>query len=198
MKYKNGHIGYWKGKKRSKETKNKMSESSPKYWKGKSRSEETKLKISKSHKGKKRKPFSEEHKKNIGLAMKGKKFSKEHKNKIKEKCWSNPDHRDKQTKAILKGLLKRPTSLEQEFINIINKHNLSYKYTGDGDFILGGKNPDFVNVNSQKICVEVGNTYHHDENYESERVKHFAKYGWKCVVFRTNQLDEEEVVNKLR
>ena len=39
-------------------------------------------------------------------------------------------------------------------IDLINKYNLPYKYTGNGKFILGGKNPDFVNVNGEKICEE--------------------------------------------
>lgn len=45
-------------------------------------SEETKMKMSISRKGKKKKPFSEEHKKNISLSKKGKKMSDETRKKM--------------------------------------------------------------------------------------------------------------------
>lgn len=29
----------------------------------------------------------------------------------------------------------------------------------------------------KKICIEVGNIFHHQGNYAEERIKHFKKYG---------------------
>lgn len=53
-------------------------------------SEETKRKISEAKKGKKRKPFSKEHKKRLSEAHKGKHLSEEHKKKIsKANCGEN-------------------------------------------------------------------------------------------------------------
>lgn len=76
-----------KGKKRSEETKMKMSEAQE----GKSISEETKRKISEANKGKnKGKPHSEEWKMKISEANKGRKLSEEHKNKLSE---ANKGHR---------------------------------------------------------------------------------------------------------
>ena len=193
------------------------------------RREETKKKISENHKGMLGKHCSEEHKKNISLAlkgnqnwklrknfkhlkktklkisekMKGKKLSEEHKKKLSisniwmKKLWQNKDFREKRIKAILQGSMKRPTSLEQQMIKIINKYNLPYKYTGDGSFLVGYKNPDFINVNGEKICVEVANTFHHDENYPEKRKEHFKRWGWDCIVFRTNNLNENEVKIRL-
>jgi len=115
--------------------------------------------------------------------------------------WQSPEYREKTIKAILKGLFKRPTFLEQQMIDIIQKHNLPYKYVGDGSFLIGYKNPDFVNVNGEKICIEVRNphiskVFHKQslEQYEKERIEHFAKYGWKCIIFQTDKLDEKEVL----
>jgi very-short-patch-repair endonuclease len=111
--------------------------------------------------------------------------------------WNDKIYREKTIKAQLNGLLKRPTSLEQKMIDIINRNNLPYKYTGNGEFLIGFKNPDFVNVNGQKICIEVANIFHHQGNYEEKRKEHFAKYGWKCIVFKQDILNENEVLEKL-
>jgi len=111
--------------------------------------------------------------------------------------WQKPDYRNKVITAQLKGLFKRPTSLEKQMINIIRRNNLPYRYTGDGDVLIGYKNPDFVNTEGEKICVEVANTYHHTEEYPAERIAHFKKYGWKCIVFRTDKLNEDLVLSRV-
>ncbi len=94
---------------------------------------------------------------------------------------------------VTKNLCKRPTSLEKKMINYIKKNNLNFKYTGDGSFIIGGKNPDFVNINGSKICIEIGNHYHHKNNYEQKRKKHFAKYGWSCYTLIMDKFNQEKV-----
>ena len=100
--------------------------------------------------------------------------------------------------------MKRPTSLEKTFIGLIKKHNLPYKYVGDGAFLIGYKNPDFINVNGEKICIEVANMVeiHHGKDYEEQRIKHFAKYGWKCLVFFCDNKcefieSEKEILSKI-
>ena len=105
------------------------------------------------------------------------------------KRWKNNIYRENQIKSILKGLFEiRPTSLEKQMIDIIKKYELPYKYTGDGSFLIGYKNPDFVNINGQKRCIEVANIFHHKKDYEQKRIEHFAKYGWKCYVFKMDNL----------
>lgn len=54
------------------------------HYKGKKRSEDSKKKISKAMKGRKLGPCSEEHKQKISEAKKGKKLSEEHKRKVSE------------------------------------------------------------------------------------------------------------------
>ncbi len=110
----------------------------------------------------------------------------------------NKEFRERNIRNALSGLFKRPTSLERQMIDIVQKHNLPYKYVGDGSFLIGWKNPDFINVNGEKKCVEVANTFHHKENYPQKRIEHFEKWGWDCVVFRTDKLNESEVLEKLK
>ena len=143
----------------------------------------------------------------------GKLLTQEHRNKLHEvsakrgreenrrislKSWRDNDHKEEMIKAILKGLIKRPTSLEKEMIDIIKRNDLPYKYTGNGSFLIGYKNPDFININGEKKLIEVGNTYHHDENYAKERSAHFAKYGWRSYIFIENKLNEANILKTIK
>lgn len=62
------HSRYWLGKTFSEEHKRKLSANNSRYWLGKNQSEEHKRKLNEAKTGKKRAPFSTEHKKNIRLA----------------------------------------------------------------------------------------------------------------------------------
>ncbi len=111
--------------------------------------------------------------------------------------WQNQEYREKTIRAQLKGLFKRPTSIEKQMIGIIQKYNLPYKYTGDGSFLIGFKNPDFVNVNGEKKLIEVGNVFHHQGDYVKKRREHFAKYGWKSYIFIQDKLDENAILREI-
>ena len=124
--------------------------------------------------------------------------------KLSEKTsefWNNSKNKEQRIKAILKGLFEtRPTSYEKKIIDVINKHNLPYKYVGDGSFLIGYKNPDFINYNGEKIAIEVYNKFHHPEDYEQKRSEHFAKYGWKTIFVNEDEVlsnDENIILNKI-
>ena len=92
----------------------------------------------------------------------------------------------------------RPTVLEMRMMKIIEKHSLPYVYTGDGSFIIGGKNPDFVNINGKKVCIEIRNpnvtryfTRISQDSYGKQRKEHFRKYGWECVVVSSDMKDDD-------
>lgn len=140
-------------------------------------SEIHKMKLSKSKKGK--------HYPNVSLA--------------KKLQWQNPDYREKTIRNQLRGLLKRPTSLERKFMEFCKEFNLPYKYVGDGSFLIGFKNPDFVDK-TRKICIEVANRVkvHHPDGYAESRIEHFKKYGWNCLVLFEEDLNSKnEVLKKL-
>lgn len=147
-------------------------------------------------------------KKKISIKGKGRKawnkgipLSKETRKRLRSiglEKWKDSKYRENQIELIVKGLMKRPTSLERQMIKIIKKHNLPFKYVGDGSFLIGFRNPDFVNIDGEKICIEVANIYHHPENYPKKRIKHFKKWGWKCIVFRTDTLDEKSVLSTIQ
>lgn len=134
-----------------------------------------------------------------------------------KKNWQNPDYRENQIKKakerwqdplkkeimlkkMLKGLMKRPTSLENKFIKIIRRRKLPYKYVGNGDFILGGKCPDFINTNGLKRCIEIRPkcmtqiwSKCSPEEYVKQRQEHFAKYGWECQVIWQEDFELQKI-----
>lgn len=151
---------------------------------GKLHSEETKKKISVANKGKIKPPLSEEHKRNMSLAKRGKKLTKEH----------------------IKNCLRRrtPSSLEEKFQNIVNKYNLPYKYVGNGKFFIENFNPDFINTNHEKIAVEVYARYYKLRNnisikeWKEKRSKIFKEYGWKIIFFNEIEVNEDNVIAKMK
>lgn len=111
--------------------------------------------------------------------------------------WQKPEYREKVIKASLKGLLKRPTSFESIIIKIIQEKRLPYKYVGNGSFLIGWKNPDFIRTDNRKICIEVFYNYFKERNYGSvdqykkQRSEYFKKWGWETIF-----INEEEIKNK--
>lgn len=119
---------------------------------------------------------------------------------IKDRPWlRTPD-------AIKKALKRRIlSSLEDKFQLIIDKYQLPYKFVGNGEFLIGRKNPDFININGEKKAVEVYARMHKEKlrnvsisEWKKQRQEIFAQYGWKIIFFDEVELnDEKSVVNTL-
>ena len=118
-----GKTSWNKGKHHSEESRKKMSiaRKGNKYRLGKPCSEETKRKLSEVFKGKKLKPFTEEHKLKISIAKKGMKLSEEAKHKMSEAIkhlhWFNNGIISVRAKScpegFVKGRIKRKTQIAQ-------------------------------------------------------------------------------------
>jgi len=115
--------------------------------------------------------------------------------------------REPYSKELIQKMLRRniPTSLEVAFLNIVKKHNLPYKYVGDGSVIIGRKNPDFININGKKIAVEVYARYYKNrdqrfkdiDDWKEKRREAFGEYGWDLVFFDETQVKEDVVLKSL-
>ena len=58
---------------------------------------------------------------------------------------------------------------------------MEYRYTGNGQFILMGKAPDFVHVRDRKIIEFYGERWHEPEE-EGERIQLFARSDYQVLV----------------
>ena len=113
----------------------------------------------------------------------------------------NKEIKEKAIRRLFEALKRRPTLLEQKVISIINKYNLPYDYVGDGKVFIACKVPDFINNNGEKKLIEVAGDYWHTPEEMEQRVKHFAKYGFKTLILwehEINSLAEEEIAKRIR
>ena len=65
-----------------------------------------------------------------------------------------------------------------------DKYPGEWAYNGNCDLgiIVGGRIPDFVNVNGLKVVIEVFGYYWHKPEDEEKKIKHYKKFGYECIV----------------
>lgn len=143
---------------------------------------------------------------NTGLnisGMSGKKVSEETKRKI-AKANNKPEYIKKRQKA----LHKRPTKPEKTVIDLIAKNNLPFKYTGDGEAVVGSFIPDFIHSKGENKLIEVFGRVFHDP-----RVSHldvswnrqywgrkaiYSQLGYDCLILWDDELNSEtRVLDKI-
>lgn len=179
-------------KKFSDETKHRISESTkgeknPFY--GKRHTEKTKLLMRINSKGKNKGiPKSDEHKNKISLAIR---------ERFKDCNFC---------KEFGKRFIPKPTKPEKFLIPILDK--FGYYYTGNFKFWIGGKNPDFTNIRDKKVIEFFGymhtlefrskyrNNFKTNDEYQNERISHFKREGYKCLVLWNNDIKDIDVLNK--
>jgi len=169
-------------------------------------SKETKRKISEKEKGLHHSPKTEFKKGHIPWNKNNNEFSK-----IMKNYWQNPEFRKKTLEATFKSLRKKPSSLEEEFMKLIEKNNLPFKYVGDGKIIIEGFCPDFIESNGKKLIIEIFGPWHEREDIQKRdkrRLITYPKYGYKTLIlwwydflidkhhFRSDY--EENIINKVR
>jgi hypothetical protein len=116
----------------------------------------------------------------------GHNYSKDHMIKMAVSSWMD---KDDHVKSILMGNQIKPNKKEAQLMILLNDlfpHD--YKYTGDGKIIIGGKCPDFTNVNGQKKLVELFGDYWHKGEDPSDRINHFLRYGYYTLVIWEREL----------
>jgi len=90
----------------------------------------------------------------------------------------------------------KPTKPERILIGLIKANNLPYKYVGDGQFILGGNCPDFININGKKQIIEVFGTYWHDIFDVARKKEHYRQYGFDTLIIWENEFKNEKATLK--
>jgi hypothetical protein len=116
--------------------------------------------------------------------------------------WQDPEYREKQIEAIFKGLKLLPNKPEKFITKLLDKlFSGEWKYTGAGKekkYRIGGKAPDFTNINGQKKIIEFYGDYWHKDNNPQDRIDLFAKYGFRTLVIWERELkDPNSLVEKI-
>lgn len=92
-----------------------------------------------------------------------------------------------------------PNKFEMKIDNILQEiFPNEWKYVGNFDTFIGGKCPDFLNINGQKKLIECFGDYWHKKEDEKERKDHFKKYGFDTLFIWEHELkSEKRIKNKI-
>jgi G:T-mismatch repair DNA endonuclease (very short patch repair protein) len=126
---------------------------------------------------------------------------------VRKKQWQNPVNRDKIVRASRLGSNVRPTKPETILMDLLNAvASNEWKYTGDGDVVICGRNPDFTNVNGKKSVILLHGIYWHlwrkqkknpeltKEIVEDDDKKFYKTYGWDCLIVWDDELKDPDAV----
>lgn len=151
--------------------------------------------------------LSEEHKQKTSNSLKGYRafrFNKgrkrgrvagfsctpEHIEKVRQAAiarWHDPVWRAKEIKALLE--IRSPNNMEVEVLGLLNDaFNNEWKFVGDGQLIIGGLSPDFVNINGKKLIIEFFGRYWHKPQDERFKQKVYSQFGYKTLVIWSEEL----------
>ena len=87
------------------------------------------------------------------------------------------------------GLSLHPNKPETLLLNLLNElYPNEWKFTGDFSFMINGKNPDFVNCNGQKKCIELFGDYYHKGQNPQDRKDIFKEFGYGTLVIWEHEL----------
>lgn len=102
-----------------------------------------------------------------------------------KKLWEDPEYIKKMIKS--RGISPNRQEIElQTLLNILLPKE--YKFVGNGEFILGRRCPDFLNVNGQKKIIEFFGDYWHKEAEVEDRKKNYERFGFKTLIIWSPEL----------
>jgi len=176
----------------------KLGSRNPNY--GKQPSAETRRKLSLSRTGTKNhqwgKPRTKEVRAKISASLKGS---------------NSPNYGKPRDDAIVRKVMLsnrvRPNKAELKLQEILDRYfPKQWKFVGDGEVIIGGLCPDFINVNNEKTLLELYGSYWHSSkllrNWKSTelgRIMHYNSYGFKCLIIWEKELgNEDALIRKIK
>lgn len=109
-----------------------------------------------------------------------------------QRLWSRPEYRNRVIKAMRVGLLVTPNKCEQAIQNILDLlYPNEWRFVGDGEFIIAGKNPDFININGKKQIIELFGDYWHRGENPQKRIDLFKQYGYNTLIIWERELKDD-------
>jgi hypothetical protein len=125
--------------------------------------------------------------------------NKEFRNKM-HNIHTSPEWKNKMQKVRVDSLKFKPNKSEMVLLNILHKlYPNEWKFVGDGQVIIAGKCPDFINVNGKKLIIELFGDYWHRGQNPNDRINIFKPYGYETLIIWEKELKDIPVVEqKLR
>ena len=190
-----GQVSPMKGKHHSEEAKNKLRNfnlGKPSCRKGKHHTEETIEKL----------------KQYVGVlnSRYGKNNTIEHNQKISKSIklkYQNIEYKEKVINGVFSYFRNKikMNNLEQKLFEVIDQiQPKDWKFVGNGELIISGKCPDFININGKKKIIELFGSYWHskefrndgkeNEEHEGDRINHFKEFGYDTLIIWDKELSD--------
>jgi len=116
-------------------------------------------------------------------------------NEARKAFWKNLSDEDRRAfgQRVVESKIERGTladgktpNFEEYFLGMyletLYPGMFEYNGSGFGKKVIGRRIPDFISRNGENIVVELFGTYWHPESDEKDRIDHYSKFGYKCVV----------------
>jgi len=115
---------------------------------------------------------------------------------LSKSLWQDPNYAQK----VWEAWKVKPNQAELQLQGLLDTYFPGkWKFVGDGQLIIGGRCPDFVNVNGKKEVIELFGTYWHPIFDVAERKEHYRQYGFKAAIIWEDEVgDEHRLVKSLK
>jgi hypothetical protein len=104
--------------------------------------------------------------------------------------WSDPEFRQRAVTASGRAARKNcPNGLEKRYITLLDRVMPGeWIFTGGGEHsrAIGRRRPDFTHTRKNKV-IELFGTYWHKDDDPQDRIDHYQKYGYQCLVIWENE-----------
>lgn len=125
---------------------------------------------------------------NVKFRMPRYRFEKKERLGIKNHFCGYPCYRKYWMKEVLRKIwLVKPNKVETSLSKILKP--FGFKYVGNGAFLIGSKNPDFINKKTHKV-IELFGEHWHEQSSVQPRVMYFRKRGYDCMVIWVRSLQK--------
>jgi GDP-mannose 4,6-dehydratase len=116
-----------------------------------------------------------------------------------KRLWQDDEYRNKVVHNTMMANNISPNKAETKLMNILNEVCPNeFKYTGNGEVVIHGFNPDFTNINGKKKLIELFGDYWHKGENPNRKKTIYKQYGFDCLVIWEHELKDENIVrNKL-
>ncbi len=105
----------------------------------------------------------------------------------KKKNWQDENYKRKVYVGWNVSRQGKMNKAEKRLFNIIK--NIGFVFTGDFSFMIGNKNPDFINFDNKMVIEMFGDIFHTQDEAE-QRVKYMNQYGFDCLIIWCDEINK--------
>jgi len=110
-----------------------------------------------------------------------------------KKFWADSTYRERTLKSMVKASQIKPNKSELKLFSLLQKV-LPGQYAINVKaevMVLGGKIPDFVNIDGRKAVVEFWGDYWHAGQNPQDRIDYFKQFGYSTLIIWEHELKNE-------